>query len=80
MQSRVRKWGNSIALRIPKIIVNEVGLTENSLVEMSIRDGQIVIKPVQTPQYRLDDLLAQITDDNLHGEIDTGIAVGREII
>ena len=80
MQSRIRKWGNSLALRIPKIILNEVGLTEDSLVEMSIKDGQLIITPVQTSKYRLDDLLAQITDDNLHGEIDTGIAVGREVI
>jgi antitoxin MazE len=69
MKSRIQKWGNSLAVRIPKPIADEVGVANGSLIEMSIRDGQIVIKPVQTPRYRLDDLLAQITDDNLHEEI-----------
>jgi antitoxin MazE len=78
MQSRIQKWGNSLAVRIPKVLADEVGLTNNTFVELAIKDGQIVIRPILAQQYRLDDLLAQITDDNLHGEINTGNAIGKE--
>jgi antitoxin MazE len=80
MQSHIRKWGNSLAVRIPKTFADAVGLTDDSPVEITIKDGQILIRPVQTQVYRLHNLLAQVTPDNIHGEIDTGFAVGREII
>jgi len=79
MQAHIQKWGNSLAVRIPKTVADEIGLTNKSAVEITITDGQILIRPVQTQVYRLDDLLAQITPDNLHGEFDTGDAVGKEV-
>ena len=78
METRVKKWGNSLALRIPKPLAAEVGLDDNSLVELSLVDGKLVITPGVEPELRLADLLAQVTEDNLHGEVDTGPAVGRE--
>lgn len=78
MQARVQKWGNSLALRIPKPLADQVGLRDNSPVELSLRDNALVIAPVVKPELNLEDLLAQITDANLHREVDTGPAMGVE--
>lgn len=79
MRTRVQKWGNSLALRIPKPFATEVGLKRDSTVEISLADGRLVIAPVAEPVLTLEYLLAQVTEDNLHGEIETGPAVGREV-
>lgn len=79
MQTRIQKWGNSLALRIPKAFADEIALATNSTVDISIVGGKLVIVPVVETQLTLDELLAGITDDNIHGEIDTGPAVGNEI-
>ena len=78
METRVQKWGNSLALRIPKPLADEVGLQENSPVELWLRDNTLVIVPVLKPAFDLTQLLAQVTADNLHREIETGPAVGGE--
>lgn len=79
METRVKKWGNSLALRIPKALAAEAGLEYDSSVEISLVDGGLVIVPVVASEWRLDDLLAQVTQDTLHGEVDTGPSVGREV-
>ena len=79
MRTRVRKWGNSLALRIPKSFAIEVGLCENLAVDLSVREGKLVVQPHSEEPLSLDDLLAGITDENLHGEWNTGPAVGKEI-
>ena len=78
METRVRKWGNSLALRIPKPLANQIGLTHNSPVDLSLRGAKLVIVPVKPPGLALDDLLAQVTDHNRHDEVDTGGTVGGE--
>ena len=78
MHSKVQKWGNSLALRIPKAFALEVGLREDADVEVSIRQGNLVVAPLKTPTYNLNDLLAKVTRRNLHGEVDLGPAAGRE--
>ncbi|GIL12666.1 MAG: multidrug transporter MatE [Chloroflexota bacterium] len=78
MQTRIQKWGNSLALRIPKAFAAEVGLQPDTVVEISVIGGQIVIAPA-APVYDLDDLLAAVTPDNRHGETDTGAPVGNEV-
>lgn len=78
MTSQIQKWGNSLALRIPKAVAEQVGLKQSSEVEVSVQDGQIVIKPVPAPRYDLAAMLAQITPENLHGETDWGAVQGRE--
>lgn len=75
----MQKWGNSLALRIPKALANQVGLEANSSVNLTLRGEELVITPVSPPRLKLDDLLAQVTEDNLHREVDTGSAVGREM-
>ena len=78
METRVQKWGNSLALRIPKPLANQIGLTHNSPVDLSLRGTKLVIVPVRPPGLALDDLLAQVTDHNHHGEVDTDGTVGGE--
>lgn len=79
MQSRVQKWGNSLALRIPKSFATEIGLTDDSPVELSLIEGKLVIAPLPVRSYSLEELLAYITPENIHGELDTGAAEGNEV-
>jgi antitoxin MazE len=78
MRARVQRWGNSLALRIPKAFATETELESGSEVELTLDEGRLVVTPVSTSAYRLEDLLARVTPENLHGEVDTGPGVGRE--
>ncbi|MFO7996021.1 MAG: AbrB/MazE/SpoVT family DNA-binding domain-containing protein [Dehalococcoidia bacterium] len=78
MKTRVQKWGNSLALRIPKSFADEVGLQKETPVEVSLADGKLVITPVARPELTLKQLLTKVTEENLHHEVDTGRAVGNE--
>jgi antitoxin MazE len=78
MKTRVQKWGNSLALRIPKSFATEVGLQTDSSVEVSLVKGKLIIAPIVKPKLTLRALLAKVTDNNLHHEVDTGSAVGSE--
>jgi antitoxin MazE len=79
MKTRVQKWGNSLALRIPKSFAQEAGLRPNAAVELSLVDGALVVQPIAPQSLTLDDLLRGVTDDNLPGDWDTGPAVGKEV-
>jgi len=78
MRTRVQKWGNSLALRIPKSFATEVGLQRETSVEVSLADGKLVITPVAKPKLILKQLLAKVTKENLHHEVNTGPATGNE--
>ena len=78
MHTRVQKWGNSLAVRIPKSFATEIGIDQDSEVELSLLDGALVLVPVAPRSLTLNDLLAAITDENLHTEIPTGTVVGNE--
>jgi antitoxin MazE len=78
MKTRVQKWGNSLALRIPKSFADEVGLKKEVSVEVSLDDGKLIITPLIEPKLDLDRLLAQVTEKNLHHEVDAGPAMGNE--
>ena len=78
MRTRIQKWGNSLALRIPKSFATEVGLQRETSVEVSLADGKLIITPVAKPELTLKQLLAKVTEDNMHHEIDTGSATGNE--
>lgn len=79
MQTKIQKWGNSLALRIPKAFADEISIEQNASVEISVIEGKIVIAPIAEAGFTLDELLAGVTPENLHGEIDTGEAVGNEV-
>jgi antitoxin MazE len=78
MQVRVQKWGNSLALRIPKPFAVDAGVAEGTVVDVSVSEGRLVATPVRVPKVRLRELLSKVTAANLHREIDTGSPVGRE--
>ena len=77
IKTRIQKWGNSLALRIPKSFAAEAHLKQDSQVEVSLVDGRIVVFPVETA-LTLEYLLAGITDQNIHRELDSGPATGTE--
>lgn len=79
MASRITKWGNSLGLRIPKVLAEQAGLKEGSLVDVSLEGGAILIRGVQPPPLSLDDLLLAVHDENIHEEVSTGEPVGREV-
>lgn len=79
MKSRVQRWGNSLALRIPRAFATELGLADESPVEMILVDGKLVISAAEPPELTLSELLARVTDENLHDEIATDPAVGKEV-
>jgi antitoxin MazE len=78
MKTRVQKWGNSLALRIPKSFADEAGLEKETPVEMSLANGKLVIARVTIPELTLKQLLAGVTADNVHREFDAGPAAGNE--
>lgn len=74
METNIKKWGNSLGVRIPKPFTESLGLTEGTPIQIEIQDGTLVIKPV----YSLNLLLSLVTPDNVHGEQDPGEIVGDE--
>jgi len=79
MRARIQKWGNSLAVRIPKPIAQDVGLSPDTDIEMSVQEGRLVLVPTRH-EYTLEDLVRGITPENRHAEVDLGPPVGREIL
>lgn len=79
MSTQIARWGNSLALRLPKAAALEVQLDAGDTVSVSVQDGAIVVRPAR-PNYSLNALVAGITKRNRHEESDWGKApVGREV-
>lgn len=78
MRTKVVKWGNSLGLRIPKSFAEEVQISDGTEIDLSLKDGCLVITVVPREKINLEDLLAGVTDENLHGEIGSGDSVGGE--
>lgn len=78
-----QKCGNSLALRVPKAFADEIGASDGKAVEMTVSDGRLVIEIARSPRrkrrYQLDELLAGITPENRHEEIDLPPPVGNEV-
>ena len=79
MQTRIQKWGNSLGLRIPKAFAEEAGVQAGSEVDISVEDGDLIIRPIRLPRYELRILLRRVTAKNVHDEVETGEPVGREV-
>jgi len=77
MKSTVKKWGNSLALRIPKAISEDLDIEYNTEVDVLVKDGCLILRP-RKAEYSLEALLAKVTPNNIHEEIDTGERQGRE--
>ncbi len=78
MVTRVQRWGNSLALRIPHSFAVQAKVAEGTAVDIAVEHDRLVVKPVQH-RYRLRDLLKAIDRRNRHPEVRTGAAVGKEI-
>lgn len=78
MITKIQKWGNSLAVRIPRSVAQDTNLSSGNSVDVAVRDGQIVIAPARRRRFRLDELLKGVTAQNRHSECDSGGAVGQE--
>ena len=79
MKTKVQKWGNSLAIRIPKLFAQNIRLKNDDSVELLLENGKLIISPIIDKEYTLEELLSGVTVDNVHGEIDMGKLVGKEI-
>jgi antitoxin MazE len=81
MITRIRKWGNSLAIRYPQSLLSELNLEENDAVEINLVDNKLVLSPVKKTgrEYTLEELVSQITPENQHELIDFGGPVGNEV-
>jgi antitoxin MazE len=73
----IKKWGNSLAVRLPAAVMEAAQLALDQAVDVRAENGRIIIEPVAR-SYSLDDLLAGITAQNRHDEYDFGVAQGKE--
>ena len=78
MDTKVQLWGNSLAVRIPHSFAREIHLHAGIKASIMLRGGSIVIRPSKASSSKLERLLAKVETEQLHGEISTGRAVGRE--
>lgn len=78
MRGRVQRWGNSLAVRIPKPFAEETGLRRNGEVDISVDAGRVIVAPVATGRFTLDDLLKGVKSTNLHREVATAGPAGNE--
>ena len=78
MKLKVQKWGNSLALRIPKPLAIEANVVSGSTVDLSFSNGELIIKPIEDREYTLEELLSGITTENIHDEVSTGMPEGKE--
>ncbi len=79
MRASVQKWGNSLALRIPKPLAKQARISQGSLVEIKLVDDVLQIEAIVPEEYTLKALLEAVTNENKHDEIDTGQAQGEEV-
>jgi antitoxin MazE len=79
MKSEVQKWGNSLAVRIPKAFAQETQLSQGSAIEVSVSGGNLIIAPLRPTRYRLAKLLQGVTPRNLHAEQWSDAPQGHEV-
>lgn len=78
MKTKVQKWGNSLALRIPRALAEDADVHVGSAVELALVEGRLIITPAAAPHYELAELLASVKKSNIHGEVVSGEPIGRE--
>ncbi len=80
MQTIIQKWGNSLAIRIPKSFASETKISNGTEVDLLIKNNQLVISPIIKDKYSLDAFLSEISESNIHNEVDFGEPIGEELI
>jgi antitoxin MazE len=79
MQATIQKWGNSLALRIPKAFAQQTKVKKGSRVSLTLKNGRVIMQPIRRRKYTLKELVSKITPQNRHPETDWGPPVGKEI-
>ncbi|MDD5764886.1 MAG: AbrB/MazE/SpoVT family DNA-binding domain-containing protein [Candidatus Marinimicrobia bacterium] len=79
MLTVIQKWGNSLALRLPKSFTKEVKVEAGSQVDLTLDGEKLIITPIkEEKEYKLDSFLSEITPSSVHEEVDFGESVGKE--
>ena len=79
MRATIKKLANSLAICVPDEMAEAIGLEVGSEVEVRVVNGCLKVYPPGTPRYTLEELVAQITPENRHEEVDWGPPVGKEV-
>ena len=79
MKTKVQKWGNDFAIRVPKLFAQNICLGNDDSVELLLKNGKLIISSIMEKEYMLEELLSGVTSDNIHDEFDMGKPVGKEI-
>lgn len=78
MPSVVARWGNSLAVRLPREIAETANLTDGVRVNISVKGERVILESVR-PRYELSDLLAQMKPEHRRAEFDWGTPSGGEV-
>ena len=78
VRAHIRKWGNSLALRIPKAFAADANFGDGTPVELTLVDGRLIAAPVRAPRVSLRRLLARVRREQLHEETAWGARAGKE--
>lgn len=78
MRAVVKMWGNSASVRIPAAILGESGLQVDQAVNVRSEHGRVIIEPFPEIEADLSNLIAGMTRDNIHEEVDFGALRGQE--
>ena len=79
MSITLHRWGNSVGLRVPKPMLEQLGLGEGSQVDIKLESGRLIMEPVRHPRMTMAELLEGFTPDDQPGEVDCGRPAGREV-
>lgn len=79
MEAIIKKWGNSLGLRLPKVMAEHLNINDGSLLELRLEKDYIKILPLKKSKLKLNDLLSMVNKNNIHREIDTGVPEGNEV-
>jgi antitoxin MazE len=79
MSVTLHRWGNSVGLRLPKPLLDQLGLKEGSEVDVKVENNRLVIEPSRRRRYTMAELLEGFTPDDWPGEVDWGPPVGKEV-
>lgn len=78
MKTSVKKWGNSMAVRIPALMAKDLHIRDGSILEVLVDSGNIILKPEKRNRVNLKKMLLKVNSSNIHGEVNAGKSVGRE--
>lgn len=78
MKTSVKKWGNSMAVRIPALMAKDLQIRDGSILEVLVDSGNIILKPEKRNRVNLKKMLLKVNSSNIHGEVNAGKSMGRE--